>query len=97
MLFMTIMKPKSVRTTEDQKKTLALWAKWTPPKGLEIKSYHLAPDGRGFILAEADSAEAIMESQAPWAGIYIDFEVTPVVPVEKAVELITKGIAIREG
>jgi hypothetical protein len=97
MLFMTIMKAKAGSTHEDQKKILELWAKWAPPKGLELKSFYFAPDGRGFILAEADSVEAIIESQAPWSGVLIDYDVTPVVPVDKAVELLQKGIAIREG
>ena len=53
-------------------------------------------DSTGFALIEAESAEALMEGTAVWAGVLLDYDVIPVVPVETAVEIFQKAIAYRE-
>ena len=75
---------------------LKLWENWTAPEGIEIKSFHVSPEGRGFILLEASSPEAIFEGTSPWSNVLIDYEFTPVVEVDKATELLKKAIATRE-
>ena len=96
MLFMQIYKPKAGFTHEDQKKALKLWENWSPPEGMEIKSFYTSPDGRGFLLIESSSAEAAFEGMALWAGVYLDYEFVPVVEIEKAVPLLNKAISSRE-
>ena len=63
---------------------------------MEFKGFYAA-DGGGFCLCEATSAEAIFEATAPWAGVYVDYEIAPIVEIQKAVELLNKGIAFRKG
>lgn len=96
MLFINTYKPKAGFTHEDQKKMLQLWESWTAPEGFEIKSFHVAPDGRGFILFEASSPEVIYEGSSLWSNVLIDYEFTPVMEIDKAVELLNKAIATRE-
>ena len=96
MLFMQVFTPKTGLTHEDQKNSLKQWENFTPPKGMEIKSFHCSPDGKGFLLIEAESAEALFEPMAIWAGVYLNYEIMPVVEVEKAVEFWNKAIAKRE-
>jgi hypothetical protein len=55
------------------------------------------PDGGGFCVCEAASAEAIYESVAPWSGVYLDYDIVPIVEIEKAHELEKRAIAFRKG
>lgn len=96
MLFHTTWKYKSGYTEEDQKRVLGLWSKWQPPEGMEIKAFYVGVDGRGFLITEAQTAEAVYEAVAPWAGVLLDYEIVPIVEVGKAVELLQKTIAFRE-
>ena len=96
MLFHVTYRPKAGYTHEDQKMQLKLWENWSPPEGYEIKAFHVAPDGRGFALAESATAEALVEAASLWGGVYIDFDIVPVVEVGKAVEATNKAIATRE-
>ena len=54
-------------------------------------------DGSGFCVCEVTSAEVIFEATAPWSGAYFDYDVVPIVDIEKAVELQNKAIAFRNG
>jgi hypothetical protein len=96
MLFHTTFTPKVGTTTEDQAAMLQLWAKWTPPEGFEIKSFHISAEGEGFVITEAESAEALMEVTFVWGGAILDYKVVPVVEVEGAVQLLGKALAYRE-
>lgn len=96
MLFHTTFKYKSGYTDEDQKRVLGLWSKWQPPEGMEIKAFYVGVDSRGFLITEAQTAEAIYEAVAPWAGVLLDYDIVPIVEVGKAVELLQKTIAFRE-
>ena len=96
MLFHIIFKGKAGYTHEDQKRVLELWSRWQPPEGMEIKTFYVGVDGRGFIIIEAKTAEAIYEAIAPWVSVLFDYEVVPIIEVDKAVELLQKAIAFRE-
>jgi len=96
MLFHSTYKPKAGSTHEDQKKMAALWSKFTPPEGIEIKSHYSSVEGGGFVIFEAATAEAIYEVNSIWSGVYIDYDIVPIIEVEKAVELGDKAIAMRE-
>ena len=96
MLYFVTAKAKPGLSHSELKASLNLWEHWTPPEGLELKSFHMAVDGSMFILGETESSEALMESIAPWSGIYLNYEVHPVLPIKDAVVTIKKGIAARE-
>jgi hypothetical protein len=96
MLFHTTFTPRAGYTEEDGKRVLELWSKWQPPEGLKIKAFYVGVDGRGFIISEANTAEAIYEGVAPWAGVLLDYDIVPVVEVDKAVEIGQKAIAFRK-
>jgi hypothetical protein len=96
MLFHTTFKNKSGYTEEDRKRVLGLWSKWQPPEGMEIKAFYMGVDGRGFLITEAKTAEAIFEAVAPWVGVLLDYDIVPIVEVGKAVELFQQTIAFTE-
>jgi hypothetical protein len=54
-------------------------------------------DGGGFCVCDASSAEVVFEATAPWAGTLLDYEIVPIVEMQKAVELQQKAIAFRRG
>lgn len=97
MLFHTTFRQRAGITTADQKKLLELWTGWTPPAGFEIKSFYIAADGRGFTVTEVDKAETMYAVTTLWAGVFLDYEVTPIVPVETAVPILAAAIAKRGG
>jgi hypothetical protein len=97
MLFHASFRLKPGATTEDQKKMLDVWARWQPPEGYEIKYFWMAPDGRGFAIVDALTAEALYEAVAPWATVIVEYDFIPIVDVEIGAPLMEKGIAFREG
>jgi len=96
MLFHSTYKPRACSTHEDQKKILAIWSKFTPPEGFEIKAHYTSPEGGGFVIFEAATAEAIYEVNSLWSSVYLDYDIVPIIEVEKGVELMNKAVAIRE-
>jgi len=96
MLFHATFKNKAGITPEEQKKILEMWANYQLPSGYDIKMHVYAPDGRGFALVEAETAELVYEVVAPWAGVLIDYEILPVIDVEAAISLLEKAFATRE-
>jgi len=96
MLFHTTFKSKAGYAHEDQKQVLGLWSKWQPPEGMEIKAFYVGVDGRGFLITEAKTAEAIYEGVAPWLGVLLDYDIVPIVEVDKAVGILQQAIAFRE-
>lgn len=96
MLFHVTFTPKAGYTHEDQKRTLALWSDYQPPEGFEIKSFHVAPDARGFLIVEAETIEALYEAPALWSRVLLDYDIVPVLEVDKSVEILSKVVADRE-
>jgi len=96
MLFVTTYTPRSTVASEaNEKRVLQLFTQWKPPAGQEIKGWWVTPSGMGVQIAEAKSAETIMEGIAPW-GAYFEFNVQPVVEVGQAVAHLSKAIAWRD-
>ena len=96
MLFHATFRYKTGTTHDDQKAALKLFENWQPPAGIDIMSFVFGTDSTGFALIEAESAEAMMEATAIWAGVLLDYDVIPVVPVSTAVETFQKAIAYRK-
>ena len=97
MLFYVGWKPRAGQGPEAGKKALEVFARWTPPQGLEFKGMWGRADGGGFCVCEAASAEAIFEATAPWAGTFLDYDIAPIVTMKKASELQKKALAFRKG
>jgi hypothetical protein len=95
MLFYVAWRTRAVAGADE--KSLEVFTRWQPPNGLEFKGMWGRADGAGFAICEATSAEAVYEACAPWAGALLDYEIMPIVPIEKAVELAQKGVAFRNG
>jgi hypothetical protein len=96
MLFVTTYTPRATVISEaTEKRVLQLFAQWKPAAGQEIKGWWLTPGGLGVQISEAKSAEAIMESIAPW-GAYFEFNVQPAVEIGQAVAHLSKAIAWRD-
>ncbi len=96
MLFFVTHRYKSGFTHEDQKAMLKIWENFQPPAGFETKMHTFAPDGRMFGFIESESIEAVYEVCTLWAGVFIDYEVVPVIDVEDSLPLMRKAIATRE-
>jgi hypothetical protein len=96
VLFYVAWHPCAGQTAEQQKKGLETFARWAPPKGLEFKGFYARADGRGGLcICEADSAETILTAVAPWAGVHNDYDLIPILPIEKSVEILNAAIAFR--
>lgn len=75
---------------ESARRNLRLFTSWETPKGFEFKAHWARADGKGGIfIAEADSAEALLEATAPW-NTRLDFDIAPIVEMTSAVPLFMK-------
>lgn len=97
MLFYVSWQPRANQSPADGEASLEMFTRWTPPEGLEFKGFFGRPDGGGFCICETPSAEVLFEATAPWAGGYLDYEIMPIVEMDKAVELQQKAFAFRKG
>jgi hypothetical protein len=95
MLFYVSWKPRPYAGAGE--KALEVFTRWQPPKGLDIKGMWGRADGGGLCVCEASSSEVVFEACAPWAGALLEYDIVPIVPIEKAVELTAKGTAFRNG
>jgi hypothetical protein len=63
----------------------ALFAKWSPPTGFEVKSFYARVDGAGgSLVVETDDAKLLLDGSAKF-GFFNDFEVVPIVDISEAV------------
>jgi Protein of unknown function (DUF3303) len=83
-------------TEESQKRSLNLFTKWAPPAGYVFKAHYALCDGTGgLVIAETNSAAALLEAHAPWAPFF-DFETIPLLEIESAVPIFQKVNAWRD-
>lgn len=97
MLLYVEWKARAGQGPDESEEALEVFSRWEPPAGMEMKGMWARADGGGFCLCEVDSAEAAFAATAPWVDAYLDYDITPVVEMEKAVELFQRGIAFRNG
>jgi hypothetical protein len=97
MLMYVEWKPRAGNGPKESEAALETFTRWSPPAGMEIKGMWARADGGGFCLCEVDSAEAALEATGPWVDAYLDYYMAPVVEIEKAVEVMQKAIAFRNG
>jgi Protein of unknown function (DUF3303) len=83
-------------TEESEKRSLAVFAKWTPPSGAEFKGFYgYAGGGGGVAIIEADTAATLARTTAPWTP-WLRFTVTPILPIEESTAIGAEGIAFRD-
>jgi hypothetical protein len=77
---------------ESAKRTLALFAKWSPPVGMEVKSFYARADGRGgTVMVETDDVKALVDGPAKFGAIN-DFEIVPVIDIGEAVPILSEAL-----
>lgn len=70
---------------EAERRNLKLFMNWDPPEGFEFLHHWARADGKGGVfVAEAASAEAVLEATAPWT-VRMDFDIAPLVDIAEAV------------
>ena len=70
---------------ESARRAQKLFAKWSPPSGMEIKSFHARADGRGgTVVLETNDVKALLDGPAKF-GIFNDFEIVPIIDIADAV------------
>jgi Protein of unknown function (DUF3303) len=70
---------------ESGRRAQKLFAKWTPPAGMEMKSFHARADGRGgTIVLETNDVKTLLDGPAKF-GIFNDFEIVPILDITDAV------------
>jgi Protein of unknown function (DUF3303) len=75
----------------------ALFAKWSPPAGMDIKSFYARADGTGgSLVLEADDAKVLLDGPAKF-GIFNDFEIVPILDISEAVAIQNAALDWVEG
>ena len=96
MLFSVSWVNRGSGSEDAEKRSLKLFGNWKPPAGVEFKSfYDYADASGGTAIIETSSAEALLETTAPWATFFT-FTCRPVVASEKAAEIQGKTAAWRD-
>lgn len=96
MLFAVTWVNRGGMSEERDRRTLKLFTNWQPPAGFEFKGFYDYVDGNGGVaIAETSSAEVMLEAFAPWSTFF-EFTVKPIVPTDKSVPILQKGIAWRD-
>jgi hypothetical protein len=81
---------------EGTRRSLAVFGKWQPPAGAEFKGFYGTADGRGGVaLIDADSAETMLRTTAPWTP-WLRFTVAPIVPIERSTAISGEAVAFRD-
>jgi len=97
MLFYIRWQARAGQGPEALESAWELFSRWEAPEGIEFKGMWQRPDGGGFGICEVASAEVLYEATAPWSEAYMDYEVVPIVEIEKAQEIAIKASAFRHG
>jgi Protein of unknown function (DUF3303) len=96
MLFAVTWVNRGDGSEDTDKRSLKLFTSWRPPAGAEFKAFYDYADASGGVaLVEASSAEALLETMAPWATFF-NFTCKPVVASEKSAEIYGKAIGWRD-
>ena len=97
MLFYVSWKNRAGQGPQELEAGLDVFSRWEPPTGFEFKAIYARADGGGFCICEAASAEVMFEATAPWAGGLLDYEMAPIVEIERAVEIMGQAVEFRNG
>ena len=96
MLFAVTWVNRGTGSEDTDKRSLELFTSWRPPAGAEFKGFYDYADASGGIaIVESASAEALLETMAPWSTFF-NFTCRPIVAADKTAEIFGKGIAWRD-
>jgi hypothetical protein len=84
----------SVDAEMDAKRTLAVFAAWSPPAGITYHQFLSRLDGGGYAVVETDNPALVAEATAKF-GVFLDFEVVPVVDIGDIIPIAQESIAFR--
>jgi hypothetical protein len=86
-----------IDTSEDGiRRSLDVFSKWQPPAGAEFAGFYgFADGGGGVALIEADSAETLARTTAPWAP-WLRFTTHPIVAIEESSAIAGEAVAFRD-
>lgn len=80
----------------DQRRSLAVFAKWQPPAGAEFKAFYGYADGSGgMALIEVADAQALAKTTAPWAP-WLRFSSKPVIPIQEGAAIGYEAMTFRD-
>jgi uncharacterized protein DUF3303 len=80
---------------ESVRRSLAVFQQWQP-EGVEFKGFWGFADGTGGVaLVEADDAEALFKTTAPWTP-WLRFTAKPILPIEDATRISMEAVAFRD-
>ena len=84
----------SARENEESgKRALALFSHWSPPAGMEIKSFLARADGKGgSLVLETDDVKVLLDGPAKFGAIN-EFEIVPVLDISEAMPIYSEGAA----
>ena len=90
--YMTRAGGSAKENEESAKRTLALFSKWSPPAGMEVKSFYARADGRGgTVMVETDDVKTLLDGPAKFGAIN-EFEIVPVLDITESVPILTDAI-----
>ena len=77
---------------ESARRTQALFAKWTPPPGMDIKSFYARADGRGgTVVVETDDVKVLLDGPAKFGAVN-DFEIVPIIDIADGVAIANEAL-----
>lgn len=78
---------------ESARRTLALFSKWSPPAGMEVKSFYARADGQGgSLIVETDDVKVLLDGPSKFGAIN-EFEIVPVIEIGEAVPILSEALA----
>jgi hypothetical protein len=84
------------QTEEGEKRSLDMFAKWSPPEGADFQGFYGFADGTGGVaIVEVDSAATLGRTVSPFTP-WMSFTVTPIMPIEEAAGIGAEAITFRD-
>ena len=81
---------------EGGRRSLEVFAAWTPPAGAIFKEFHGYADGSGGVaIVEVDTIATLGRSMAPFTP-WLEFTATPLIPIEESAAIASEAIAFRD-
>lgn len=75
---------------------LALFSKWSPPAGMEVKSFYARADGKGgTVLVETDDVKALLDGPSKFGAVN-EFEIVPGIDIGEGVPILSDAVAWME-
>ena len=81
---------------EGGRRSLEVFAAWTPPAGAIFKEFHGYADGSGgCAIVEVDEIPTLARAMSPFTP-WLEFTSTPLVPIEESAAIAGEAIAFRD-